>query len=131
MFKLARLYAIVDAAACARASRAPLDVARAFLSAGVRCIQLRAKGWDSGPFLDLARAVVDEARENSRRTVGTDNVIFTDANPLIFINNARRNCLPRIQIFVSDIFYHIVWFAQLLIVFHNGGNCKLKPAGAG
>jgi thiamine-phosphate pyrophosphorylase len=37
-------------------------VARAFLSAGVRCIQLRLKAWDSGPFLDLARTVVDEAR---------------------------------------------------------------------
>ena len=58
---LPRLYAIVDAEACARAGRAPLDVARAFLSAGVRCIQLRVKDWDSGPFLDLARTVVDEA----------------------------------------------------------------------
>jgi thiamine-phosphate pyrophosphorylase len=37
-------------------------VARAFLSAGVGCIQLRAKGWDSGPFLDLALTVVDEAK---------------------------------------------------------------------
>ena len=58
---LPRLYAIVDADACARASRAPLDVARAFLSAGVRCMQLRMKGWHSGPFLDLARTVVHEA----------------------------------------------------------------------
>lgn len=59
---LPRLYAIVDAAACARAGRAPLDVARAFVSAGVRCMQLRLKGWDSGPFLDLARTVVEDAR---------------------------------------------------------------------
>jgi thiamine-phosphate pyrophosphorylase len=58
---LPKLYAIVDAEACAGAGRAPLDVARAFLSAGVRCIQLRIKGWDSGPFLDLARTVVEEA----------------------------------------------------------------------
>ena len=58
---LPRLYAIVDAEACARAGLAPLDVARAFLSAGVRCIQLRLKTWDSGPFLDLARTVVDDA----------------------------------------------------------------------
>ena len=58
---LPRLYAIVDAAACCRAGLAPLDVARAFLSAGVRCLQLRLKGWDSGPFLDLARTVVDDA----------------------------------------------------------------------
>ena len=59
---LPRLYAIVDAEACGRAGLAPLDVARAFLSAGVRCLQLRLKGWDSGPFLDLARTVVDDAR---------------------------------------------------------------------
>jgi thiamine-phosphate pyrophosphorylase len=58
---LPRLYAIVDGEACARARRAPLDVARAFVSAGVRCLQLRLKGWDSGPFLDLARTVVEEA----------------------------------------------------------------------
>lgn len=41
--------------------RAPLDVARAFLSAGVRLLQLRAKGWDSGPFLELCAAVVQDA----------------------------------------------------------------------
>lgn len=59
---LPRLYAIVDGEACARAGLPPLDVTRAFLSAGVTCLQLRLKGWDSGPFLDLARTVVDEAR---------------------------------------------------------------------
>lgn len=58
---LPKLYAIVDAEACAGAGLAPLDVARAFLSAGVRCLQLRLKGWDSGPFLDLARIVVEDA----------------------------------------------------------------------
>lgn len=56
-----RLYAIVDVEACAQAGRLPLEVARAFLSADVRCIQLRAKSWDSGSFLDLASAVVAEA----------------------------------------------------------------------
>lgn len=58
---LPKLYAIVDAEACARAGLAPLDVARSFLAAGVRCLQLRLKGWDSGPFLDLALTVVAEA----------------------------------------------------------------------
>ncbi len=47
---------------CARVGRAPLDVVRAFLSAGVRLIQLRAKTWESGAFLDLAHATVEEAR---------------------------------------------------------------------
>lgn len=69
---LPRLYAIVDAEACARASLAPLDVARAFLAAGVTCLQLRLKGWDSGPFLDLARVVVDEARQAGSTVIIND-----------------------------------------------------------
>jgi len=47
---------------CAAAGRAPLDVVRAFLSAGVRLIQLRAKTWYSGAFLELAHASVADAR---------------------------------------------------------------------
>lgn len=46
---------------CARSGLAPLDVVRAFLTAGVRLIQLRAKNWESGAFLDLALASVAEA----------------------------------------------------------------------
>lgn len=56
-----RLYAIVDVEVCAAAGRAPLDVVRAFLAAGVRLIQLRAKLLAGGPFLDLALAAVAEA----------------------------------------------------------------------
>jgi thiamine-phosphate pyrophosphorylase len=59
--RLPRLYAIVDADVCAGAGYTPLDVTRAFLSAGVRLIQLRAKSWASGPFLDLAQAAVADA----------------------------------------------------------------------
>jgi thiamine-phosphate pyrophosphorylase len=59
--KLPRLYAIVDVDVCAGAGRAPLDVTRAFLSAGVQLIQLRAKSWPSGAFLDLAHAAVADA----------------------------------------------------------------------
>ena len=46
---------------CAGAGRTPLDVVEAFLSAGVRLIQLRAKTWESGAFLELAHAVVADA----------------------------------------------------------------------
>jgi len=60
---LPRLYAIVDVEACARAQRAPLDVSRAFLSGGVRCLQLRAKSWGSGPLLELAAVVVSDASQ--------------------------------------------------------------------
>jgi thiamine-phosphate pyrophosphorylase len=52
--KLPKLYAIVDVDVCARAGRTPMEVTRAFLSAGARFLQLRAKTWESGAFLDLA-----------------------------------------------------------------------------
>lgn len=58
---LPRLYAIVDGEVCAQHHRAPLDVARAFLSAGAKLLQLRCKSWGSGAFLDLARAVMEES----------------------------------------------------------------------
>jgi len=41
---------------------APRDVARAHLRGGVRLLQLRAKTLESGPFLDLALAIGDDAR---------------------------------------------------------------------
>ena len=55
---LPKVYAIVDADVCAAAERAPADVARAFLNAGARLLQLRCKSWGSGAFLDLAQAVL-------------------------------------------------------------------------
>ena len=57
-----KLYAIVDADVCAAAGRAPLDVARAFLSAGARWIQLRCKAMPSGAFLDLANHTLEHSR---------------------------------------------------------------------
>ncbi|HUQ88941.1 MAG TPA: thiamine phosphate synthase [Vicinamibacterales bacterium] len=55
------MYAIVDADACAAAGRAPLDVARAFLSGGARWLQLRCKTTPSGQFLELARAIREDS----------------------------------------------------------------------
>ena len=60
MTSIPRLYAIVDVEVCGRAGRRPIDVARAFLSGGARWLQLRAKGWESGPYLELALAVQSE-----------------------------------------------------------------------
>lgn len=57
-----RLYAIVDGEVCAAAGRAPLDVARAFLSAGARWLQLRCKAMPSGEFLDLAGQILEHSR---------------------------------------------------------------------
>jgi thiamine-phosphate pyrophosphorylase len=47
---------------CAAAGRAPLDVARAFLSAGVQWLQLRCKDMASGAFLDLAHQTLEYSR---------------------------------------------------------------------
>ena len=43
-------------------NRAPIDVAKAFLAAGAKWIQLRCKDMASGPFLDLATRILDDAR---------------------------------------------------------------------
>jgi thiamine-phosphate pyrophosphorylase len=53
-----RLHAIIDVDAAARAGRAPLAVARAFLDGGARVLQLRAKSLASGPLLDLCEETV-------------------------------------------------------------------------
>jgi len=67
-----RVYAIVDADVCAAAGRAPLDVARAFLSAGARWLQLRFKSMPSGQFLELANLVVEDAREAGATVIIND-----------------------------------------------------------
>jgi thiamine-phosphate pyrophosphorylase len=69
---LPRLYAIVDVDLCARDGRAPLDVARAFLSAGTKLIQLRCKSWGSAAFLELATAVVDDANRAGAAVIVND-----------------------------------------------------------
>ncbi len=57
---------------CARANRAPLDVARAFLSAGAKLLQLRCKSWGSAAFLDLAEAVIDDANRAEAAVIVND-----------------------------------------------------------
>ena len=56
------LYSIVDVESCARAGWAPRDLARAHLSGGVRLLQLRAKTLDSGPFLEMAYGIAEDAQ---------------------------------------------------------------------
>jgi thiamine-phosphate pyrophosphorylase len=62
----------VDAELCARENRAPLDVARAFLSAGAKLLQLRCKTWGSGAFLELAGRVVEEAERAGAAVIVND-----------------------------------------------------------
>jgi thiamine-phosphate pyrophosphorylase len=74
---LARLYCIVDADVCAAAGRVPLDVARAFLTAGAKLLQLRCKSMASGPFLDLALAIIEETRKASATLIINDRADIT------------------------------------------------------
>jgi thiamine-phosphate pyrophosphorylase len=74
---LPKLYAIVDAEACAAAGRAPIDVARAFLNGGVRWLQLRCKSMPSGPFLDLARAILEDANSADATVIINDRADIT------------------------------------------------------
>jgi thiamine-phosphate pyrophosphorylase len=69
---LPRLYAIVDADACAREGRAPVDVARSFLSAGAKLLQLRCKSWGSAAFLDLANTVIEDANRADAAVIVND-----------------------------------------------------------
>jgi thiamine-phosphate pyrophosphorylase len=74
---LPRLYAIVDADACASVGRAPIDVARAFLGAGARLLQLRFKAMASGPFLELARTILADANTAGATVIVNDRADIT------------------------------------------------------
>jgi len=62
---------------CAAAGRSPIDVARAFLSGGARWLQLRCKGMPSGPFLDLARAILEDANKADATVIVNDRADIT------------------------------------------------------
>ena len=69
---LPRLYAIVDADMAVRSGWTPRDLARAFLGGGARLLQLRAKTLASGEFLDMALAIVDDARRADAHVIVND-----------------------------------------------------------
>ena len=66
------LYAILDIETVTGRGWAPADVCAAWLSAGVRFIQLRAKRLASGPFLELADDVAALCREAGAMLVIND-----------------------------------------------------------
>src|SRR5262245_58779572 len=59
--QMMRLQAVVDVEMAERAGWRPYDLARSYLDAGARFLQLRAKQLSSGPFLDLCDSVVQAA----------------------------------------------------------------------
>lgn len=71
---LSPLYAIVDAGACKAVGLAPLDVAGAYLRAGVTMLQLRAKALGGADMLALADALTRMAAVSGARVVVNDRV---------------------------------------------------------
>ena len=69
-----RLHAIVDVDASTRAGLIPLEVARAFLAAGARLLQVRAKTLGSRAFLELADACVSAALPCNASIIINDRV---------------------------------------------------------
>jgi thiamine-phosphate pyrophosphorylase len=68
------LYAIVDVDTCVQRGLTPLDVADAFLAAGVRLLQLRAKRAAGGELLALADAVQARSAAAGATLVVNDRV---------------------------------------------------------
>ena len=66
------LYPIIDTAVCTKWDRDPLDVGKAFLQAGVRLVQLRAKDEGDGTFLALAESLVRAAHASGARIIVND-----------------------------------------------------------
>jgi thiamine-phosphate pyrophosphorylase len=69
---LPKLYAIVDVDLCARGAWAPRDLARAYLAGGATLVQLRAKSLGGAAFLDLAEALVTDARDAEATVIVND-----------------------------------------------------------
>ncbi|HUF48236.1 MAG TPA: thiamine phosphate synthase [Vicinamibacterales bacterium] len=69
---LSRLYAILDIDTLDARGLDPLATAAAWLDAGIRLVQLRAKSWSFGPTLDLADRLVRLASASGARIVIND-----------------------------------------------------------
>jgi thiamine-phosphate pyrophosphorylase len=59
---LPALYAILDVDLTLSRGLAPLDVLDAWLDAGIRLLQVRAKSWPGGPYFELAERAVARGR---------------------------------------------------------------------
>jgi thiamine-phosphate pyrophosphorylase len=68
------LYTILDVDHCARTGWEPRDLARALLAGGSRLLQLRAKTMAGGMCLDLAAAIVEDARAVGAAVIVNDRV---------------------------------------------------------
>ena len=93
---LPSLYAVVDAEVCARSGAAPVQVAESFLQAGVRLIQLRAKGVTAGELFDLTSAVLALAS-------GSATVIVNDRADVARLAGAAGVHVGQTDLPVADV----------------------------
>ncbi len=80
---LPRLYAIVDVDLAAAAGWTARDLTAAYLAGGARLLQLRAKQMPSGPLLELASRLSEDARAASARLIVNDRAdlaVLADAH---------------------------------------------------
>lgn len=93
--RIPALYAIVDADVCAAAGRPPRDVAAAFLTAGVRLLQVRAKHATGRDLLTLTEAVMAAARPLGATVVVNDRVDVA-ATALAGVHVGQDNLPPAV-----------------------------------
>jgi thiamine-phosphate pyrophosphorylase len=91
-----QLYAVVDVDACERAGRAPLEVADAFLGAGVSLLQVRAKAMPSADFLRLSSDVVARAGAKAR-------IIINDRADIAVLSGAAGVHVGQDDLGVDDV----------------------------
>jgi thiamine-phosphate pyrophosphorylase len=70
--KFPRLYAVVDVQVSGARGWEPRELARAFVAGGARLLQLRAKDLGGAAFLDLATAIVEDARAVGAQVIVND-----------------------------------------------------------
>lgn len=110
MLSLPPLYAIVDLDRAQAAGWSPRDLTLAYLAGGARLVQLRAKQMPSGPLLELATRLAEDARAAGARLVVNDRAdvaLLSDAGGVhvgqddLLPDDARRIVGPAMLLGVS------------------------------
>lgn len=94
--RLPPLYAVVDTEASARAGRRPIDVAAAFLDAGARLLQVRAKRATAGELYDLTAAIMD-------RAAGAATIVVNDRADVARLSGAAGVHVGQDDLAVADV----------------------------
>lgn len=77
-----------------RSGWTPFDLARAYIAGGARLLQLRAKTLASGAFLDLALAVVEQARSADAQVVVNDRADIARLSGADGVHVGQEDLLP-------------------------------------